>query len=209
MTFWDSHIILILISSFNSAFCQLQGRGILNDVCLMGNGNWPGKKEKDVDGFLAFKSLHFLSFCHLPKPLRRKPILISSEGEEQPGRLLDGQGFLGGYFGVEMLVISKELYGQEWAAAPLNLTFAKNPGTSEPPCCFWESCLVQPGAGVRSLGELGAFVLAVSCLPPPTPGLLASPAASSARRKAEPDDWSNPRERLPGFLLPCNQNQMH
>lgn len=209
MTFWDSHIILILISSFNSAFCQLQGRGILNDVCLMGNGNWPGKKEKDVEGFLAFKNLHFLNFCHLRKPLRRKPILISSEGEEQPGRLLDGQGFLGGYFGVEMLVISQELCGQEWAAAPLNLTFAKNPGTSEPPCCFWESCLVQPGAGVRSLGELGAFVLALfpACHPP---HLASWPHQQPALPGGRQSQMTGPTpERLPGFLLPCNQNQMH
>lgn len=75
------------------------------------------------------------------------------------------RGFLGGYFRDEVLVISKELFvGQEWAAATMNLTFSKDPGTSDPPCCFLggESCLAEPGAGVRSLSrELGSFVLAL------------------------------------------------
>ena len=47
----------------------------------MGNDNWLVEKEKEnIKGFLTCKSLHFLSFHHLRKPLRQKPIVTSSEG---------------------------------------------------------------------------------------------------------------------------------
>ena len=46
----------------------------------MGNDNWLVEKEKEnIKGFLTFKSLHFLSFHHLRKPLRQKPIVTSSD----------------------------------------------------------------------------------------------------------------------------------
>lgn len=76
-------------------------------------------------------------------------------------------------------------------------------GASEPPCCFWEYYLAEqePWGGRR-------FSLDSASCQPPTPGLLVSPAANSAQRKAESDTRPIPK-RLPGFLLPFNQNQMH
>lgn len=99
MTSWDGRVILISNSSFNSACCQLQGRGILNDVCLMGNDHLRVEKEKEnVEGFSTLESLHFLSFRRLRKSLRQKSILTSSEGEEQSRKVVGQSGALGRVF---------------------------------------------------------------------------------------------------------------
>lgn len=60
----------------------------------MGNDTRLVEKEKENIKvfFLTFKSLHFLSFRHLRKALRQKPILTLSEGAA--GKVVGGSGVL-------------------------------------------------------------------------------------------------------------------
>lgn len=53
--------------------CQLQRRGILNDVCFRENDTQ--LVEKKMSFFLTLKSLHFLTFHHLQKPWRQKQLV--------------------------------------------------------------------------------------------------------------------------------------
>lgn len=130
------------------------------------------------------------------------------------------RGFLGGYFRDEVLVISKELFvGQEWAAATMNLTFSKDPGTSDPPCWFfggspaWQSQGLGSGVLVENWGVSYWLCFLPANPPHPSPPhthLASWPHQQPALPGGRQSQMTGPTpERLPGFLLPCNQNQMH
>lgn len=62
--------------------------------------------------------------------------------------------------------------------------------------------------GVRRLAELEGFVLAL--LPACPPHLASWPHQQPALPGGRQSQMTGPTpERPPGFLLPCNQNQMH